>query len=482
MPADFPIHLFEEHSSTLPIWWQHRASPRVAVYLDAHLDLQQTDTDKIRMLQKCKTLEQVKALEAPHHLNPATRYAFGIENFLYSASKLNLLERLIWVAPPHIPRCYSPALLEYVQQMDGISFEELTSFVATGTSSLRGQLLGLDITICHYDDLVNLDIGSYYYLDIDIDYFVEVPGDRLWIDPGKVVQDIIGQIGSPCVTTISRAVSSGFTPLQFRFVGDYIYVVLQQDHDACGHYQQLYQAARYIDLNELDKALSLCYEAIEYRPDCAASHYLLALASSDVKQAVAMNAHASELDQSYFFEFSREACGYPNRGRSLSHAQLHKLAIKLETLKLDSEQRALAEVAMAQLYAKAGMLEEALHLLNKQIGDLVNHGDLLLAIASKILAGDKPQQARRLLSLVSKHDKNRASATLFLGDLAFCAGDASQALTYYNETHKLAPAWMQPLENQLLCYKVLGETSQVDSTSALISHRKQLIYLLPGMS
>ena len=482
MSSTFPIHLFEEHSSTLPIWWQHRATPRVAIYLDAHLDLQQTDEEKIGTLARCQTLDQVQALEAPHHLNQANRYAFGIENFLYPASKLKLIERLVWVAPPHIPRSYSPALLDYVQQMSGISFEELTGFVAAGTDSLRGRLLGLDITICHYDDLANLDIGSNYFLDIDIDYFVEVPGDRLWIDPGKVVQYIIDQLGSPDVATISRAVSSGFTPLQYRFVGDYIYAVLRKDQEESLHYQRLYQSVRYIDLGDLDNALSICNKAIESQPDCAASYNLIALASNDVKQSVAMHAHVAELDKAYSFDLSREACGYPHRRRHLSNTQLRNLTTKLEKLEAESEQRVLAEVAMAQLYANAGMLKEAWQLLKKQTGDLANHGDLLLEIAGQILSSNKPQQARQLLDMARKYDKNRASATLYLGDLAFHAGDASQALIYYIETHELAPAWMLPLENQRLCYKVLGNTAQVDHINALIEHRKQVLSHLPGMS
>jgi len=91
MSTTFPIHLFEEHSSTLPVWWQYRAQPRTAVYLDAHLDLQQTAPDQLEALKHCESMEQIKELESPHHLNLSKKYAYGIENFLYPASKLKYI-------------------------------------------------------------------------------------------------------------------------------------------------------------------------------------------------------------------------------------------------------------------------------------------------------------------------------------------------------------------------------------------------------
>ena len=72
--TDFPVHLFEEHSSSLPVWWQARHTPRTLVYLDAHLDLQQLADPQIRALTTAHTLAQFKALEAPDHLNPSPHF------------------------------------------------------------------------------------------------------------------------------------------------------------------------------------------------------------------------------------------------------------------------------------------------------------------------------------------------------------------------------------------------------------------------
>jgi hypothetical protein len=91
-------------SSTLPIWWAQRGSPATVVYLDAHLDLQRVADDAIATLRHCATIEEVRALEAPGHFDQSPRYAFGIENFLYAASRLESIDHLVWIAPPTYPQ------------------------------------------------------------------------------------------------------------------------------------------------------------------------------------------------------------------------------------------------------------------------------------------------------------------------------------------------------------------------------------------
>lgn len=482
MPATFPVHLFEEHSSTLPVWWQNRARRCTAVYLDAHLDLQKIGDGQLLALENCQSLEQFSALEAPHHLNLNERYAYGIENFLYPASELNLIDRLIWVVPPNIPRSYSAPLLEYIQQMDGISFEELSGFVEDSNGTLRGRLLELDITICEFTDLHTLDISQQYYLDIDIDYFVKVPDDTVWADPGRVVEQVIEQLGNPAIATISRAVTSGHTPLAHRYLGDYVAAILSQDKTATLHFQNLYQATKLIENGQLKQAIALCQQNIDSRPDCAASHFILERAKlQDNESPWQLNSvRATELDDQYAFDVCREASGFPNRHRSLNIEQLRMLTTQLEMLAIESTERALAEIATGLLYASAGMLKQAWQLLQKQSGELINHSDLLLAIARGILASNEPQKAKQLLELALKDIKTRTTATLFLGDLAFRAGDAQQALEYYQLASKYAPAWMLPLEQQLLCFEQLGETEELDKLSERIEERKLVFRQLTG--
>ncbi len=474
MAAGFPTHLFEEHSATLPVWWAQPERPRTVVYLDAHLDLQQLDAAKIDALRRCETIEAVRALEAPHHLESSSRYAFGIENFLYPAHQLGLIEHLIWVAPPHVPTTYSPALLEYVQQMDGISFEELTGFAAEG-SALHGRLLGLNITICGLGDLGELEIAPGYCLDIDIDFFVTVPGDTLWTDPGAAVRGLLETAGPPRLATVSRAVSSGFTPLHLRFVGDYVAAALSGDGGAVRHYQRLHDAIAAMEMGDPGRAESICRGAMDARPDCASSAFLLARALGDSNEARDARNRAVELDAGYGPDLSRDASAFPNRGRPLDGRQLRTLLDRLDEQVAGTGRRMYAEAALAMLCARAGLPGEAWRLLKPAFDASSENSDALLALAGAMLSGAAPHEAIPLLQRARRHDSTRTSALLHLGDLALRAGTVEQADSYYREVADRAPAWTLPLERLRLCRETLGDRAGVAELHRIIEQRKSVL-------
>jgi hypothetical protein len=476
----FPVHLFEEHSSTLPVWWQVRGPARTAVYLDAHLDLQQTSDQSLRALRQCRTLEQIKSLEAPHHLNPANRFAYGIENFLYPASRLGLIDRLVWVAPPHIPRAYSPSLLGYVEQMDGISFEELTGFVRVGERAIRGRLLGLDITICGFEELDRVGVGADYLLDVDCDYFIEVPGDRAWIDPQDVIPGIIDRLGEPVLATVSRAVSSGFTPLQFRFVGDYVAALLERDRPSIDHHYGLFRATRLLARDGAE-AGALCRKVLAARPTCAASYYLLSLCVDDPSESKHLVRRAEQLDSGYTFDLSREACGFMHRRLRADAGQVQALCDLLERLPLDSAHLAPAEIAVGQLCAGMGRTSDALRFLGNQAGDYADHGDLALAIAHRISSGPEPGGAVPLLERARRCEKTRTGATLSLGDLALSAGNLRRAMQCFEDASARAPAWGLPLARLRLCAHALGDRASAQRIEAELRRRERVLSSLPGM-
>jgi tetratricopeptide (TPR) repeat protein len=473
VPQD-DIHLFEEHSSTLPVWWARHESPRTVVYLDAHLDLQRTGDDTLTALKACTTLDEVRALESPHHLEPSTRYAYGIENFLYAAHRLGLIDRLVWVAPPHIPRHYSSELIDYVQQMDGISFDELTSFVKFGGNAIRGTLFGLDITICDYDELDSMDIGTQYYLDIDIDYFVHVPSDRLWIDPAVVIDEVLAQLGEPMLATISRAVSSGFTPLAFRYVGDYIHSLLAGRNVEFEYYQQLTKAIFDLGNGKLDRGRNVCGQLIDAQSELAAAYYILALATEEAAEKKRLLTATRNCDDAYGFDFTCEASGLLHRKKPLDPGTLHNLATALERLNLENAQLEQAEIALALVYAGAGDIDFARSVMARQTGNYVNHEDLLFAISTRQLQdSSKREQNREMLAILSSGVKNATAAQLHLGDFEFADGNHEAALTHYQAAQEAAPAWMLPLRRMLDSYRQSGLNDKASAVEQLIRQRQQ---------
>lgn len=468
------IHLFEEHSSTLPIWWERHDSPRTAVYLDAHLDLQKTADDAIAALKICTRLDEVKALEAPDHLNPSTRYAFGIENFLYAAHQLKLIDRLIWVSPPHIPRNYSNALISYMQQMDGISFEELMGFQKVGGNTLRGSLMGLDITICDYDELASLGIDDSYYLDIDIDYFVEVPADRLWIDPAIVVNSILQQLGDPSLVTISKAVSSGFTPVAYGFVGDYIQSLITGRNPETDYYRNLTLAIHSMDDGKLAQGKQICEQLIKDLPNLAPAYYVLALGTADSNEKSRLLDKACARDSAYRFNLARDSIGLLHRKKPLHASTLQQLTAALERLEPGQLDRQQALVALAQVLSTCGKVEQAQTLLARQSGEYAQHEDVLLAITARQLTDPgKLEQNKAMLNRIANGEKNATTARLYLGDLEFAEGDYQLALEHYCAALGRAPAWMQLLERIHASYQKLGMNDKAGEVEQQIIKRKR---------
>ena len=445
------------------------------VYLDAHLDLQQTDPESLAALASCSSVDEVRRFEAPNHFNPLPRYAYGIENFLYAAHELGLIERLIWVSPPHIPRHYSASLIEYVQQMDGISFSELTGFRQLGHNTIRGKLLGLDITICDYDQLAELDIGSDYALDIDIDYFVETPSDRLWIDPEVVVDSILDQLGQPAFATISRAVSSGFTPVYLRYIGDFLYSRLRNSNDL-DYYRRLNVSMPDFTRGKIETVIQVCEQLVRDRPDLAAAHYILAQATPESARRDGLVDEACRLDRGYRFDLAREIIGLLHRNRDFDSDTLLELARKVETTDLEPARREEAELALAQLLAKLGKSEQALRLLQRQQGDYADHDEVLLSVcASRMNDIGKRSETRSMLRQVTGRVKNATSALLYLGDIEYAEQNYRGALEHYDAAHDRAPAWMLPLERKLVCYRQLDMQADAERiNNELVSRRLKL--------
>jgi len=470
------IYLFEEHSSTLPVWWAERDTPQTVVYLDAHLDLQRTAESSITALQSCTTLDEVRALESPSHLNPSTRYAFGIENFLYPAHRLGLIERLVWVAPPHIPRQYSPSLIEYMQQMDGITFDELIGFDSVGCNTLRGSLLGLDITICDYDQLDALGLNTPYYLDIDIDYFIEVPADRIWLDPAEVIDKVVDQLGEPSLVTISRAVNSGFTPLAFRYVGDYVHSQLSANRADFDYYRRLNAAVEKLMAGRIEEGRAICAQLTEMRPELAAAYYIEGLSTAECADKQELLASASRLDSQYEFDLARDVMGLLHRKKPRKPRQMEMLKKALDNIDPSSREGAFAELVVAHLLSLDGDSAAALELLGRQTGDYADHEEVLLAIAAGQLGkSEKRAQTRELLEKVSHGTKNATVANLYLGDLDAAQQNYQAALARYSVAHENAPAWMLPLERMHICYQALEMHDRQAQVRREIERRMRLL-------
>jgi len=443
---------FEEQWQVLPAWWQRGLRHRTVVCLDAHLDLQRVSEPRIEALWGGADHEAVAALGKRHHLLPDAGTSYSIEDFLYPAFRLGIIDRLIWVAPPHIDIDYSGPLLERVQQMDGLGFEELTGF-RREHGALRGRLLGLDVTVCRYTDLPRLSPGDGCLLDIDSDFFVEVPGDRPGLDPALVVRSLQESLPGAALVTLTRSVSSGFMPLEYRFVVDYLAALWRGSRGEAAAFKRLWALAGAATPQGLAALRTMAAE----HPQWADVHCLLAKRAPDAAEAQRALRAAARLSPAHAPDPLRVACGYPNRSLPLDRGDLPALEAVTAALPAGGVKRALGAAALGLLCCACGELSRAAGHYRTAAARLGGHPELALALGERLLAAGDPDAARALLQAARGDDKTRTRARVLRGRWHLATGEVDAALADFMAAHEAAPAWLEVLDDMARAHAARGE-------------------------
>jgi tetratricopeptide (TPR) repeat protein len=446
------VLVFEEHSSVLPEWWCRKLRARTVIYLDAHLDLQYVSPERLAALEQCATKEAVKRLEKPHHLVPDRHFSYSLEDFLYPALRLGLIERLVWVAPPHVETGYSREGLERLQQMEGVVMEDLASFARTDGGWIEGRLLGLAITLCSYRQLESMALPADSLVDIDTDYFVAVPGDEPWIDPRDVF-DVLRRLPLELeLVTVSRSVNSGFMPLRYRFFADYLAALWENRHQDAAHYGRLLRLEHELQAGEFEGVLTGCERELDGHPGCAATHYLLGRAEQDPERAAEHQRRAEDLCPSYRPNVLRSACEIASRQLPVDASSMLALEERLAEMR-DPRELALAQVALGLIYCAGGRLTQACSLYEQSAPQLEHHPELALEIGKRLL---QTEHAAPFLGAALLDDKTRAAAHVFLAHFHARRGSLAQAVAQLEAAHEMTPAWPQVLPMLAELHRQLG--------------------------
>jgi hypothetical protein len=158
----------EEHSSQLHVWHELGWKNVTLIYFDAHLDFQHISDSRIEKLKQCHTTAEIAQLEKPHHMIPDKGYSYSIEDFLFAAHRLGIVQHVIWVMPTSNEQLKNPInSIRMLQNRDGFGLKDFTSFEIVG-NTVTATPLGLKLTICGYQDLQNLKLPENTFIDIDI--------------------------------------------------------------------------------------------------------------------------------------------------------------------------------------------------------------------------------------------------------------------------------------------------------------------------
>lgn len=451
--------IFEEHSSVLAHWFGSGRAAATLVYLDAHLDLQFVDPARIERLRRCTTAEEVRRLESRHPLDPDRSACYGIEDFLLPAARLGLIARLIWVMPAHVRRGATGAALRGLQQMEGVTLEELETFHRTAGGWIEGRLLGLDLVLCELADLPRLSLRGPVVADIDTDYFVRVPEDVVWAQPAEVIAALQQIPGLAAELTIARSVGTGFLPLQHRFLADQLAALWEGRQDEAAHWQLLLDQERRWRAGQRDEARAGLQRALARRPDCAASCYAFGLASPDAQLGHSYLARAAALDPAYADDPLRRLGEFEARFKRFELATLVALQRQVAAMPDDGGGRqATAWVALGQLYAGFGRLEQALACDEQSRRHSAGHPDLALALAKLRIARGESVAAVGLLKRAAADDETRVAAWVHLAECAYARGAYDEARRLGLLAQRAAPAWPLVLERLGVYAHARGDT------------------------
>lgn len=456
--------IFEEHSSVLPLWWEGRAQARTIVYLDAHLDLQHIGAERIARLEGCRSVEQVRALEKPHFLLPDDRFSYSLEDFLYPASRLGLIERLVWVAPPHVRTSYSAHAIRQLQQMDGIRPEDLYSFKKTSGGWIEGRILGLDMVVCDYRHLEHIALPGDSLIDIDIDYFITVPGDNAWVNPREVFEVLHRLPLAPGVVTLSRSVDSGFTPLRFRFIADYLAALWEGRRDEEAHYARLFEYEARLRAGGCQAVASDLRRELERYQECAATWYLLGLAEADAAEAARCWGRAGELSGAYQQNVLRSVSELRNRSLPVDMSSVlgleRRLALEAGS---DTTERGLAWAALGLTYCIFGELNRAMDCYRRASAVLGEHPELAMEIGKLLAGSGRLDQAEAYLHTALQDDKSRTGAHFFISQIKGAKGLLGEAREHLVCASEAAPAWDELTARLAQAHARLGDHGEAQA-------------------
>ena len=223
------IHLIEDHDEALAIWRKHKFRGLTLLHIDAHIDfgLPAAETP-LTALAASKSLRELKAgLEASLVL---LRYArdfdkqTNIGNYIYSAWAEGIVRDIYWVIPGDKREFRRNRLLLGRMLKSALGRDTKPKFASRAvTCCFRGA----KFTVCTLDTLPPLDKPL---LDIDTDFMVtdsirhadntdEIGRRRICCAPQKLAL-ALSKISRPVIATIAYSTNGGYTPMQYRHLGD----------------------------------------------------------------------------------------------------------------------------------------------------------------------------------------------------------------------------------------------------------------------
>lgn len=199
------IATIEHHDGALAIWRDAGVRQRTLLHIDAHSDL-------------------YDQWEPSAKRGPRPR--INAANFIYPAIESGLVSSVLWVVPDASWTVEGRRdIARILRRCDAGAGR--TQVIAQTDTSMRALALGCEVQVCTLAHLPPL--AQPVILDIDVDYCVipsvgarriGVYGRMPWIWPEELCRALDQRGVRSDLATIAYSVEGGYTPLQWKFLGD----------------------------------------------------------------------------------------------------------------------------------------------------------------------------------------------------------------------------------------------------------------------
>lgn len=236
-PDDLVV--MENHDEAYAAWSSRKISQKTLLHIDAHIDFCWISDDPRSILDASCLPELYRKAHARPSWNFTARRQhelISIANFIYPAVREGMVREFYWVVPdPVWDSLRQRRLLRRLFRNLRSTYQQGVGPVHEYSGRMETTLLGVRTVVTTLRELP--PIPEEVLLDIDTDFLInrQLEGEPLyfragaaspWISPGEVADTLCSKQIRPLITTIAYSVEGGFTPLEYKYLGDELAALL----------------------------------------------------------------------------------------------------------------------------------------------------------------------------------------------------------------------------------------------------------------
>ncbi|MBD3263464.1 hypothetical protein GF374_03745, partial [Candidatus Woesearchaeota archaeon] len=216
------IALFEDHNQSCQEWKKQGFRNLPLAHLDAHIDFWFFHAKRREdVIRESRTIDELKSeLEKTllfERFGKDIDTQENIGNYIYPAMREGIVSEFHWIIPGSMNESVEKTVRGILER------SPWGGYVRKHRWRLSGRLYGHRFTAT---DIEHIKIRDPVLLDIDLDYLMysQVGGKKVqrkpWMYPKEFVDILEKRFPNPVFVTISYSVNGGYTPIQYKFLGD----------------------------------------------------------------------------------------------------------------------------------------------------------------------------------------------------------------------------------------------------------------------